>query len=371
MFDWSFYKPSTSKYPSWVPDRTIFLTKAGSHSYGTATESSDLDIRGICIAPVEDYHGFLKSESPKKFEQIVINEPNDVVVYELRKCLLLAAASNPNALEIIFTDSSDHLFSNDLGNILLENRNLFLSKRCKWTHAGYAAAQMHKLQLHYAWNHDDTVSELPSRESFGLKLKPEISKNQLDAALSMITKRLDEWNLIGLQNVDSHTRILLTSKMTDMLVEAKVSTDKLWEGCARTLGMSENFIDLVAKEKLYKAAVENFYNYKEWLQNRNPARAALEKKVGYDAKHGAHLVRLYRQCSELLTTGKLNVKRHDAKELLEIRSGSWSYEKIIAYAEEQKILLEDLYKNSSLPNDPDYDKIDKLCQYIVEKSFKL
>ena len=52
----------------------ILLTIGGSHAYGTNTETSDLDIRGVCTRmPREILVG-------KKMEQ-VINESTDTTIY--------------------------------------------------------------------------------------------------------------------------------------------------------------------------------------------------------------------------------------------------------------------------------------------------
>lgn len=75
-FDWSMYTGNLS----WLRQRTIYLTEHGSHAYGTSTPTSDLDVRGIAIAPMEYYLGFTHT-----FEQSVQNTPVDLTVFELQK----------------------------------------------------------------------------------------------------------------------------------------------------------------------------------------------------------------------------------------------------------------------------------------------
>jgi len=79
-------------------------------------------------------------------------------------------------------------------------------------------------------------------------------------------------------------------------------------------------------------------------------------QVGFhgNTKHAMHLVRLLRMGHEALTTGELIVKRPDAEELLEIRNGAWTYEEVVAYAEDMdKQVREVLYKTTSLRKKPD------------------
>lgn len=44
---------------SWLAEQTIFLTRYGSHAYGTAAPGSDVDLRGVCVAPSDVRLGFL------------------------------------------------------------------------------------------------------------------------------------------------------------------------------------------------------------------------------------------------------------------------------------------------------------------------
>ena len=82
-----------------------------------------------------------------------------------------------------------------------------------------------------------------------------------------------------------------------------------------------------------------------------------------------HLVRLLRMCREILTEGKVIVKRPDAEDLLSIRAGAWSYEKLVSWAEGEDRALDELAKTSALPKAPDRVAIDRLCQEMVEASF--
>ena len=104
-----------------------------------------------------------------------------------------------------------------------------------------------------------------------------------------------------------------------------------------------------------------------WLKERNPARRELEAKFGFDTKHGMHLVRLMRMCREILTGQGVLVKRPDADELLAIRNGAWSYEKMIEWAEQQDKELREVARASKLPSEPNRVRIDNLCQEIVRK----
>jgi predicted nucleotidyltransferase len=127
--------------PTWLERRTIFLTRAGSQAYGTALPTSDLDIRGIAVAPREYYLGFAH-----RFQQAVFMKPEDLTVFELQKFFRLASACNPNVLETLFTLPRDHLLVTHYGQMVLEKRDLFLSRVAAKTFVGYAHGQIRRLQ---------------------------------------------------------------------------------------------------------------------------------------------------------------------------------------------------------------------------------
>jgi len=84
-----------------------------------------------------------------------------------------------------------------------------------------------------------------------------------------------------------------------------------------------------------------------------------------NTKHASHLVRLLRMSREILETGVVNVKRPDAEELLAIRAGDWSYEKLIAFADKEDEELNETVKASSLPKIPDMKFWDNLVRETI------
>jgi len=126
-----------------VEDRLILLALTGSNSYGLALPSSDKDYKGIFIAPKEYYLGTKNIEQKDKgwneqgnggFTQLDNNK--DTVLYELRKYIMLASKCNPNILELLFERPDFIEYKSFAGQYLIDNRELFLSKRVKHTYSG-------------------------------------------------------------------------------------------------------------------------------------------------------------------------------------------------------------------------------------------
>src|ERR1044072_4770021 len=96
-------------------------------------------------------------------------------------------------------------------------------------------------------------------------------------------------------------------------------------------------------------------------------RKELVKKVGYDAKNAAHLIRLLRMGIEFLVEGELHVERADAENLLSIKRGEWPIERVKEEAERLFRLAEEAYVRSSLPAKPDNQKAEKLCMEMISQ----
>ena len=85
----------------WVIDNLAFLHVGGSTLYGTNTADSDLDIRGVTIAPKSFWVG---ARSFEQLERSIPEQNVEVVIFDIRKWLRLAVAVNPNVVETLFVD---------------------------------------------------------------------------------------------------------------------------------------------------------------------------------------------------------------------------------------------------------------------------
>lgn len=348
----------------WLEKNVIYLTKYGSHAYGTSTPESDLDIRGICIPPKHVVLGILDT-----FEQAQFSDPYDLVIFDLRKFIKLALDFNPNAAEILFTDSEDHLLVKSPVLKLFEHRNKFISKKAKYTMSGYAISQLKRINLHRRYILNPPTKK-PDRADFGLPSdRTLIPNHQLQEIEAEIEKKLSQWQ-VDTTGLPNDIKIDLENKVRDMLFNLKINTDDYAMYAARSLGLDDNLLEAFRKERVYRSSKKEWDNYQNWKATRNPKRYAIEEKYHYDTKHGSHLYRLYVQCRELLETGTLTVKRHDAKDILAIKNGAWTYEKLVEWAEKQEKDLNELYKTSKVPREPDRNFINNLCIEILEESLR-
>lgn len=150
-----------------LEQHTIFLTLAGSHAHGTARDGSDVDLRGVCVAPLDERLSLFKSFEqyeglvPDALRALVtprlaahptarrsLDTKIEAVVYDVAKFVRLCAAANPNALEILFADERDWVLETPAWRRLHEERRRFLTRKVQQTFLGYAIAQLNKIKSH-------------------------------------------------------------------------------------------------------------------------------------------------------------------------------------------------------------------------------
>lgn len=343
---------------TWLKERTILWLVHGSRAYGTSRPDSDWDFKGICIPPSKYRNGFLH-----QFEQAAWSDPVDATIFDLRRFFSLAADCNPNIVELLYVDPSDILFCNGFGTDLLLLRDAFLSKKALYTFRGYAMAQLKRIRGHRRWLLTPPQKK-PDRSDFKLPERTVIPADQLRAAQVAIESRMDSWE-VDFGALDEAGKIHIQEQVAAFLLDLGIGVDEKFRRAGEALGYDSNFLELLDRERHYKTALTEWNQYQAWKADRNEARAALEAKYGYDTKHGMHLVRLMRMCREILAEGTVRTRRPDAAELLSIRDGAWSYDKILAWAEEQDTELVSLAEKSSLPKSPDRVALDEACQQMI------
>jgi len=231
----------------------------------------------------------------------------DEVIYCLQKFVKLARDCNPNIIEMLYVDPKFIQINTEYGERLRANRHLFLSTKAKFTFSGYAFSQLRRIKGHRKW----------------IMFK-EPQPNPEDYFCTKIRQGAD-----GKGIAYPHFR-----------------------------------------EHEYDADLKQYNNYLTWKKNRNPKRAELEEKYGYDCKHAMHLIRLLRMGQEILRTGEVQVLREDREELLELRNGLWSYDKLIEEAEKAEKELAYLYDKSPLQKSPRDKEINKLLIELTEDFLK-
>jgi predicted nucleotidyltransferase len=367
---------------------TIFMTLAGSQAHGTARDGSDVDLRGVCIAPLsvrlslftafEQHDGPLGGElaawvlprlEAHPTASRVLDIKTECVVFDIAKFVGLCAAANPNALEILFADERDWVLETPAWRRLYGERHRFLTKKVQQTFVGYALAQLKKIKTHRAWlRHPPTRK--PSREDFGLPgAGGTLSRDDQNRIEQSIAEKIRSY---GIDEVDmpKPTRITVHERVAAFCRDALSASEDDIEARMRAVAthassLPSEVVATLNAEKRYRAAMKHWESYQTWKSQRNRARAALEREHGYDTKHAMHLIRLMRMGLEVLDHGELLVRRHDADELNAIRDGALSFDELLVAAERLQRDMERAAVTTALPADVDRDHVDQLAVELM------
>lgn len=311
----------------------ILVGLGGSYAYGTNTESSDLDVRGIALNTKEEIL------TNKKFEQFV-NEETDTTIYSFNKIISLLSNVNPNTIELCGLKPEHYLYLHPIGRELLNNANIFLSKRAVHTFGGYANAQLRRLEN--VCNRSVSQSQ---REQYIL--------NTINNAMYDIKQAYQDFT-------------------ED---EIKLYTDKAVQEGYET----EIFMDVNLKHYPLRDYCSVWNEMKSIVSSYNKIGKRNEKAITHNklGKHMMHLIRLYMMCLDILEKEKIVTYREVEHDLLmDIRNGKYLdsndqpisefYEMVNDY--EKKLDYAKL--NTNLPDNPDYKKINEFVVSVNERVVK-
>lgn len=366
---------------------TIFVTLAGSQAHGTAREGSDVDLRGVCIAPLE-----LRVSLFQEFEQFegaldgalwatvlpaLKRHPTasrgmafktEAVVFDIAKFLRLCAAANPNALEILFADEGDWLHETPAWRRLHAERQRFLSQKVQQTYLGYAMAQLKRIKTHRSWLLEPPARK-PSREDFGLPAATTVGRDDQNRIEQSIADKIRSYGVDTVE-MSKAARIAVEERLRAFWEDTLAASDDELDERVRAvathaLELPAETVSALNAERRYRSALKHWEAYQAWKSERNPARAELERCHGYDTKHAMHLVRLMRTGLELLQTGELRVRRKDAADLNAVRDGAMTFEELQNLANDLQGKMLEAATTTSLPPDVDHVFVDRIVFEMI------
>lgn len=333
-------------------NKDIMRCYSGSLAYGTNLPTSDVDIRGLFVAPMRSIRTPFFN-----IKELTLADEEDGKIYELTNFFKLFAEMNPNIIELAFVDESDIIQTSDAYKLIRQEAPFLLSKKVAYSFSGYAMSQLKRIKGHNKWMNNPQPEAQPTQREY-LRLTHSWMEEKLlkHEDFQYVLDRLEKMSIFlpmgdnifgvvgsrdnpGLFNDDGSIRRIEYSSLSD--------TDKKRQPLL--------IVKYLADE--HKQAKEKHKNYWTWKENRNEARHQLEVNFGYDTKHASHLVRLMRMAEEILKTGEVHVKRPDAKELLDIRGGAWPLDDLLKWAEEKdEYIRGPLVEKSTLPHSFDRER---------------
>lgn len=372
--------------------RIIYDVIAGSHLYGTNIESSDVDTRGYFFTSKNDYISLFEVQDQ------VNDEKNDVVYYDLKRAFNLLKTANPNQIELIFPPKNCDCvkYKHPIMDILFENRHLFISKKAYFTHSEYAHMQVKKSRGANKKVHNPQPETMPRKEDFCWYIDVGDRDNEYDESelwFSNIRKfcrmfknrreesfpfrpkplkhtgvNLAEYHVTSLEHTPNVFRLYHYGK------EAKgVFRGDQYLACESIPKEDENekFRGiLIYNHPEFERAVKDWHSYWDFMKNRNISRWTDQEKglVDFDAKNISHCVRLLISAENIMTNGEslVRLEGENKKYVMDIRYGKFTYDGIMKDVDERKIRLEELFKKSTLPEEADIDKLNKLYKKMMD-----
>lgn len=147
--------------PAFLANNLHYETMMGSVAYGVSSDTSDVDVYGFCVPPktlvfphlAGEIYGFGRQK--KRFDQwqqhhIEDREKNksyDISIYSIVKYFSLCMENNPNMIDSLFTPECCVLHITEVGQMVRDNRRIFLHKGAWHKFRGYAYSQLHKANI--------------------------------------------------------------------------------------------------------------------------------------------------------------------------------------------------------------------------------
>jgi uncharacterized protein len=332
---------------------------SGSKAYGLDTANSDTDKRGLFFLPKKS---FFASES---FDSIS-NASNDESYTELGKFFDLLSKSNPTMIELLNTPKDSVLFKHHLMDKVV--KELYLSKECEYSFAGYAMAQIKK------------AKGLNKKIVNPLALKRKTVLDFCQVTLGSGTVKLTEFlskkalsqehcGLSKLSNVAGMYALCYSENEGYKGVVQKESSNEV------SLSSIEKGADLLAylyfNKDAYSVYCKQYLEYWAWVEKRNDARYqnTLQNGKNYDVKNMMHTFRLLEMAHEIALEGEVNVWRKDRELLLKIKTGDFEYDDLMKMADEKCLEIKDAFAKCDLPMKPNVLRLKHLLVEFREKLY--
>lgn len=348
----------------------IFKAVVGSQAYGTALPTSDVDIKGVFLESTDHLLGF----GYKK--QIEVGK--DETYYELRRFFQLLQAANPTVLELLYSPEDCIQYKHPVYDILLENRDKFLTIQCANSFGGYAIAQIKKARgLDKKMNWEKSRVERKTVLDFCY-----IYENGLTKPINHYLRENDmRQELCGLAKLNHIRDCYVLHYDYQMQYGQDSQIQRVVEplGYKGIIGDNSNEVRLSSIPKHSTPQVLMYFNkdgysihckdyreYQEWLSNRNTQRYVDSQSHGQqiDGKNLMHCVRLLDTAMEIATDKTIHIRRPNAQELLKIRRGEVKLEELLDRCEEDIKKLDNLFAASGLPKEVDKELVQNILLEI-------
>lgn len=340
----------------------LFATLGGSHSYGTDTDTSDVDFRGV----------YLKNRDHIGLDHIKYDD-NNSMFYDLNKFSKMLINNNPGAIELIHTTEDCIIYTHPLFEEFIKIRSQVLSRKCEKTFLSYGVKQIKKADGQdkmMNWKKDRTERKVPfdftnifiREKSINLlKYLEQKGLNQLFCGVSKLQKAKDDYAVF--YDYNSHNRFSVNKIEIDGLSDNFLKFKGIFKDNSNDIRLSSIPKDIPDSWFIghinfnvdgYSKHCSDYNKYLDFCKNMNEDRwitvEDTDKKM--NAKNMMHCRRVIGMIRELAEGKGFNMKRPDREYLLNIKYGKINLKTLIEESIKDFDVVKELMLTSDLPNEP-------------------
>ena len=377
--------------------KPLYLVIRGSHAYGTNIETSDTDYSGIFIQSEDDILG-------NKYIEQINDDKNDTVIYEIRRFLELLGTNNPTVLELLNTPEDCVIYKDPIFDLILNDREKFITKICAKSLGGYAKQQISKAKgqnKKQNWEKDkvtrkevlDFVYVIEGEKSIPWKVWNNNRYEEKFIGVVNVPNARDIYAVYFDQDAFCMFSESISESTRKTLIKVRKESGKSmgfgYKGLVKTgegvnsaesnqlrlssIPKGEEPICVVTYNKDgYTQHCNDYKSYQTWLEQRNEARWVDVQSHGQkiDGKNMMHCMRLIQMSREIAEGKGIVVRRPNAKELISIRKGEVDLQTLIDKVEKEIVEIDKLFEESNLPDMVDNKLIHNLIVKIRKQIYK-
>lgn len=385
--------------------RLLYEYIRGSHLYGLNNEYSDIDTSGVYICTSNELFGCFG------YKPQVSDSRHDNTWYEIGELVRLLLKSNPTVMESLFVPNDKIIGQvHPLMQMIIDNRDQFISKQCFNPFFGYAKSQIEKAR---GLNKKivNPITERLTPYDFIYTFKGQGSTKFRD----WLTNRGLYQECCGLVNVPNmhdiygvyydfgaHVAAYPDWKNVSLFLAyaCEYYNDKDIEATKRRLSEMDpigyrgvinvdadgnelrlSSIDdkntrpicfISYNQSGYSSHCRQYAEYQSWVRERNPKRYESNLDKNYDSKNMMHCFRLMHMASEIAEgKGMILQRTCDKQFLMDVRNHKFEYEEIIERLEHEKERMNQLMEQSTIRERIDTDFVNQLMIDIRKKQFEM
>jgi len=308
----------------------IYRILHGSRLYGTNTATSDQDFkevyipsgRSILLQRIKE----ARAGGPAK-EANEKNQAGDVDTnsFAITKLFSMITKGDIIGCEMIFTPPQNVLFKDPRYDLILENKNIFLSRKVDG-YVGYCRQQANK----YGIRGSRVAAVRGAMEMFA---------SMMDTGHKKLSEVWFETSIYARSTEHCEIELIRNGATDDDM---------------------PHFVCCGKKQPITNPIKAAYDCYKKVFDEYGHRALAAEQNNGIDWKAVSHACRVGEQAVELLMDHTITFPRPNAERLLSIKRGEVVYQEVADYLDSLLIKVEACSKISTLPEKPDHDKIDQL-----------